>query len=163
MLSKDYSLELSNEQHLMMFDDINNYANLFYAQHWTVYISKLPQKFVTSDNPLVIVLPKSKGWYPPSFSERFHYFSLTPEICIEACYPKNNSGKKLKRKTLLQGKAEQVLELNTIIGSQAEQYIYAREKQDLEDILAEIKRQQEFFSTPEGKIVKEQLDAARNS
>jgi hypothetical protein len=162
MLSKDYSLEFSNEQHLMMFDDIHKFANLFYAQHWLVYISKLPQKFVTSDNPVVVVIPKSKSFYPPSFLERTHYFALTPEICIEANYPNDGAGKKLKRKILFRGSEKEVLNLNTIIGNQAHQYIYAKEKQDLEDILAEVKFQKELFATPEGKIIKQNLDAARN-
>jgi len=162
MLTKDYSLDFSNEQHLMMFDSIEKFANLFYHQRWLVYISKLPQKFVTSDNPLTVVIPKSKTIYPPSFMERTHYFALTPEICIEANYPNDELGKKLKRKTLLRGSEKEVLNLNTIMGNQAHQYIYAKEKQDLEDIMVEVKWQQEYFATPEGKIVKEKLDAERN-
>ncbi len=163
MVSKDYSLKFSNELHLMMFEEIKKFANLFCAQHWTVYISKLPQKFVTSDNPLAIVLPKSKGFYPPSFLERIHHFSLTPEICIKARYPNDDSGKKMKRKTLFRGSEKEVLELNMIIAGRAHQYVYARERQDLENILTEVKWQQELFVTPEGKSVKDKLDAERNS
>jgi len=163
MVSKNYSLDFSNELHLMMFDDINKYANLFFAQHWTVYISKLQQKFITSDNPLAIVFPKHKGFYPPSFLERIHHFSLTPEICIKARYSDKDSGKKLKRETLFRGSEKEVLELNMIIAGQAHKYVYAKGKQDLEDILTEVRWQQEYFATPEGKIVKEKLDAERNS
>jgi hypothetical protein len=163
MVSKNYSLDFSNELHLMMFDDIDKYANLFFAQHWTVYISKHQQKFITSDNPLAIVFPKHKGFYPPSFLERIHHFSLTPEICIKTRYSDKDSGKKLKRKTLFRGSEKEVLELNMIIAGQAHKYVYAKGKQDLEDILTEVRWQQEYFATPEGKIIKEKLDAERKS
>jgi hypothetical protein len=36
------------------------------------------------------------------------------------------------------------------------------EKQSLEELLAEVKWQHEFFATPKGKLVKEKLDASAN-
>ena len=162
MVGQDYALEFSNELHLRMFDDIKKYANLFYGQHWTVYISKLPQQFVTSDNPLATVFPKNKTIYGPTFMERVHHFSLTPEICIMARYPNGgpNSGlaKKVKRKTLLRGNEKDVLELNMTIAGRAHQYVYAKTKQALENVIAEVESQQEFFATPQGKLVKKKLD-----
>jgi hypothetical protein len=47
------------------------------------------------------------------------------------------------------------------MAGQATQYIYASNKQDLEDLIAEKKSQDDFFATPRGKIVKAQLDAER--
>jgi hypothetical protein len=46
---------------------------------------------------------------------------------------------------------------------QAHQYIYAKNKKDLEDLITEHKRQQKIFSTPEGKIIKAKLDAERRN
>jgi hypothetical protein len=53
------------------------------------------------------------------------------------------------------------IELNAAMASQAHQYIYAKNKQDLEDLINERKRQEEFFATPKGKIIKAKLDAER--
>ena len=163
MVTKNYSVELTNELHLRTFENMKGYANLFYHQNWTVYISTLSKKFVTTDNPLVIEFPKTKHKLPPTFLERIHYFALTPDICIVAREANNDLGKNLKRKTLFRGEEKQVLELNIKIASQAQQYTYARDTQDLGDILAEVKRQQEFFATPLGKTVKAKLDAERGT
>jgi Protein of unknown function (DUF4238) len=70
---------------------------------------------------------------------------------------------RFKRKTLLKRDEGEVLELNAVMANQAHQYIYAKNKQDLEDLLNERKRQEEFFATPKGKIVKAQLDAERQN
>ena len=150
--------------HLDNLENIKGFANLFYHQYWTVYISKVSSKFVTTDNPLAIRFPKAKGFYGRSFFERAHYFPLTPDIFILATEPDDapdKPGIRFKRKTLLKGSEGQVLELNAVMANQARQYIYAKSKLDLENLLIERKRQQELFATPEGKILKAQLDAER--
>jgi len=158
LTTKQYSLHFNNEQHLMMFEDINIYANLFWRQHWTLLISRVPQRFVTSDTPVVVRSPKRTGLYPPTFLERTHYLSLTPEICIKASHPKNDSGKKTQRRTLFRGREVEVLDVNAIIAGKALEYVYATERQSLEDILALMKSQEEFFATPEGQTVKKMLE-----
>lgn len=163
--SKEFEIQPNNWMHLQNLENINGFANLFYHQYWTVYISKASRKFVTTDNPLATRFPKSKGLLQgKSFLERAHYFPLTPDIFIlatESHDAPDNPGIRLKRKTLFGGGESEVLELNIIMARQAHQYLYAKNKKDLEDMIAEHKRQQEFFATPEGKIAKAQLDAER--
>ena len=111
-----------------------------------------------------VKFPKAKGLYGGTFLERAHYFPLTPDIFIVATESDDSANKpetRLKRKTLFKGSEAEVLELNIIMARQATQYIYARNKRDLEDLIAERERQEKYFSTPEGKIIKAQLDAER--
>jgi hypothetical protein len=44
------------------------------------------------------------------------------------------------------------------IASRAYHYAYATERESLDDILAEIKRQEEFFATPDGREVLKMLE-----
>lgn len=167
MTSGEVELKPTNAMHLQNLDNIKGFANLFYHQHWTVFISKVSSKFVTTDNPLAIRFPKAKGiLHGQTFLERAHYFPLTPDIFIlatESNDAPDKPGIRLKRKTLLTGGESEVLELNSVMASQSHQYIYATNKRDLEDLIAEHNRQKEFFATPEGKIMKAQLDARRKS
>jgi len=140
MIQGKYSLEFNNAQHMMMFENHEGFTNLFCGQDWTVYISKSEKRFVTSDNPVVVVVPERVGFYGPTFLERTHCFALTPEICIEARYPRKETGKKIKRKLLFKGDEMKVLPLNMILASQAHEYAYATDKQSLEDILEMAKR-----------------------
>lgn len=89
---------------------------------------------------------------------------MTPDIFILATESDDAPGKpgiRLKRKALLKGSEGNVLDLNAVMVNQAHQYIYATNKKDLEDLITVHNRQQEYFTTPEGKIVKAQLDAER--
>jgi len=149
-----YSVKFSNAQHIMMFEKVQNFANLFWGQDWTVYISKSDKKFIASDNPVAVISPKQTGFYGYSFLERTHHFSLTPEIFIVGRYPIKDSGKKLRRKTLFKADEGQVLDFNMIVSGQAYQYAYAQEKQNLEDILNQVKRQEDFFKTRQGKFLR---------
>jgi hypothetical protein len=164
MIKNEFEIEPTNAMHLKNLENINDFANLFYFQYWTVYISKVPNKFTTTDNPLAIKFPKAKDLYGRTFSERAHYFPLTPDIFVvatESDDAPDKPGIRLKRKTLLKGSEGKVLDLNAVMINQAHQYIYATNQKDLDDLITAHKRQQEFFATPEGKIVKTQLDAER--
>jgi hypothetical protein len=141
-----YSLEFTNAQHLQMFTEFQGFANLFFGQDWLVYISK-DEKFVTSDNPVVVHVPERKGFYGPTFLERTHYFALTPDICIVARYPTKDSGKKLRRKTLFVGAQAQVVELNLVLSHQAHEYAYARDRATLEHLLLAITRREDLLRT----------------
>ncbi len=167
MANNKIEIKPDNRYHLQNLENINDFANLFYFQHWTVFISKVSSKFVTTDNPLAIRFPKAKGLiHGRRFLERAHYFPLTPDIFIlatESHDAPDKPGIRLQRKTLLGGSDREVLEFNIIMARQAHQYLYAKDKKDLEDMIAEHKRQQEFFATPRGKIVKAQLDAERGN
>lgn len=135
MQEGEFSVKFNNCLHLGMFKEMTGYANLFNAQHWTVHISKASKKFITSDNPVAMHIPKRAGWYGPTFLERTHYFSLTPEICIQARYASNKCGKNLVRKTLFEKDRETILMLNMQIVQMAHQYAYATDRGSLEDIL----------------------------
>jgi len=135
MCDGDFSLKYNNECHTRMFSYISGYANLFSAQHWTVYISNTSKKFVTSDNPVATYIPEHEGWYPPTFLEREHYFSLSPDICIKSRYASHKTGKNLVRKTLCEKDNDLVLRLNFQISNKAHQYTYSKNRRCLEDIL----------------------------
>lgn len=164
MARNEFEIKPTNAMHLKNLENIKGFANLFYHQHWTVFISNVSNKFSTTDNPLAIKFPKAKGIHGRTFLERAHYFPLTPDIFILATESDDAPGKpgiRLKRKTLLKGSEGKVLDLNAVMVNQAHQYIYATNKKDLEDLITVHNRQQEYFTTPEGKIVKAQLDAER--
>jgi len=166
MVNKEFEIKPNNWHHLQNLENINNFAKFFYFQYWTVFISKVSAKFVTTDNPLAVKFPKSKGLYGKTFSERTHYFPLTPDIFIVATESHDSPDKpgiRLKRKTLFGGSERDILEFNIIMARQAQQYLYAQDKKDLETMIAEYKRQQEFFATPQGKTVKAQLDAEKQN
>jgi len=144
MVNKGFEIKPNNWHHLKNLENINDFANLFYFQYWTVFISKVSAKFVTSDNPVAVRFPKEKGIYGKTFSERSHYFSLTPDIFIvatESRDPPEKQGIRLKRKTLFGGSERDILEFNIILARQAQQYLYAQKKTDLEAMIAEHKRQ----------------------
>ncbi len=136
---KEYNLEFDNLQHMGMFESIPKFANLFWAQDWVVYISRAAAKFVTSDNPVGMHIPETNSVYGPTFLQRTHYFSLTPDICIQARYPDKRSEKKIRRKNLFRGDEFEVLSLNGMVASRAHHYVYANNRQDLQNILTAIK------------------------
>ena len=155
---ESYSLEFSNAQHMMMFDNFKGFANLFWGQDWTVYITKGKRKFITSDNPIVVMFPKRQGFYGPTFLERTHYFALTPEIMIMARYPLNDSGKKFHRKTLFDDSQSEVLRLNMIVSGQAYKQAYSNNRRDLEDVISTVGTLEQFLETPEGKKTYQELN-----
>jgi hypothetical protein len=141
----EYEIEFSNAHHMQMFSELQGFANLFYGQDWVVYITKGSEKFLTSDNPVAVEIPKRKGFYGPTFLERTHYFALAPDMCIVARYPRRDEGKKLKRKTLFAGEGFRVIELNSILASQAYENAFAQDRATLETLLTEIQRREEWL------------------
>jgi len=139
ILNGDLNVVVDNSQHMLMFKSISNFANLFYGQDWIVYISKADRTFVTTDNPVVVVIPKTKGFYGPTFFQRTHYFALTPNICIVAREPHSFDGKKFHRKTLFSKDSWQIIDLNFLLGGYANQYAYSCDKKNFEDIVDKIK------------------------
>src|SRR6267154_6015055 len=109
MREKQYDVSFNNVLHLMMLDDIPKYANLFEAQHWIVYVSRIPRKFITTDNPVAVAIPRRKSFFPPTFLERIHYFALTPDICVEACFANDGMSKKIRRRNLFAGSERRIL------------------------------------------------------
>jgi len=56
----EYRVKFNNAQHMTMFTEFQGFANLFFGQDWLVYISGNEEKFVTSDNPVVVRVPERK-------------------------------------------------------------------------------------------------------
>jgi hypothetical protein len=129
-------LIFNNWMHLQfMSDQIKPVARTFHAQHWNVGVSGDPSvTFVTSCDPVTTIVPPYKGFYPPTFQRRTHYFPLTPDICIEAVRP-FNLGKRLRRKTLFAAQREAVHRTNLMTASRARRYVYARDREPLEALL----------------------------
>jgi hypothetical protein len=140
MASGEYEIQFDNSQHLRFLDDLKGFANLFCGQYWRVYVNHTAETFVTTDNPVVVHSPERKGFFGPTFLERTHYFALSPDLCVEALYPDHDRGKKLRRKTLLAGQESQAVALNLKLASQAERYVYCRDRQPLETILGFLTR-----------------------
>lgn len=134
MINEEYDLEFSNQSHLEFMlnaEHMRGFTNLFYGQHWVVHISKCERQFVTSDNPVTTVAPRREEFYGPTFLERTHFFPLTPNVTIEAVYPRNEHGKKLIRKTHF-GRDEHVIDtINLHMAGQAE-YLYASRPDEIE-------------------------------
>lgn len=131
---EEYDVQFSNHAHLRFMLDAENmqgFTNLFNGQFWTIHISKCDRQFVTSDNPITVVLPERTDFYGPSFLERSHFFVLTPTIAIEATYPHNTSGKKIKRKTHFKGDEGSVDTINLHVAGHAE-YLYASRPDEIE-------------------------------
>ena len=66
MVNKEYEIKPDNTMHLKNLENIKGFANLFYHQYWTVYISKVSSKFATTDNPLAIKFPKAQRFSWPN-------------------------------------------------------------------------------------------------
>ncbi len=135
-----YSVEFSNSQHLRMFESFQGFANLFFGQDWIVNMSCSHKKFITSDNPIVVVMPERKDFWGPSFLERTHHFTLTPKIHIISRYPTKDSGKKLRRKTLFEKDNKEILRLNFLIANHAHKFAYANQQEDINDVVNVVKK-----------------------
>lgn len=134
VFNDEYDLEFSNKMHLGFMLDaehLRGFANLFFGQYWTVHVSKCERQFVTSDNPVVVVLPPRDHIYGPTFLERTHIFPLTPNLAIEATYPHTDSGKKLKRKTHFPGSEYEVDRINLLIAGRSN-FVYASRNDEIQ-------------------------------
>jgi hypothetical protein len=133
ILNDEYEFNFSNQSHLRFMLDNKNmegFSNLFFGQNWIIHISKCGRQFITSDNPITVILPKRMSFYGPTFLERTHIFPITPSIAIETFYPHNISGKKLKRKTHYVGAEEEIDRINLLIAGQAN-YLYSSRTEEI--------------------------------
>lgn len=134
MKTEDYRVNFSNAQHLEFMlntEHLRGFTNLFFGQYWTIYINKSQRQFVTSDNPITVIIPKRTSFYGATFLERTHLFPLTPTILIETTFPNNEGGKKIKRKMLYNNDENIVDNLNLQIASQSE-YVYSNRENEIE-------------------------------
>jgi hypothetical protein len=84
-----YKLEVDNTMHLQFMTpkQLEGFHNLLGAQQWTIIRAGGNHRFITSDNPVSVGLPKAVGIYGMSFLERTHCIALTPELLIETSEP----------------------------------------------------------------------------
>lgn len=136
----EYRVEMGNAAHLHLIGEMEGFRNLLFGKEWQVYISKSSKKFITSDNPVIELFPEWTGkfFYGPTFLQRTHQFSMTPDILIVATDPRNPPEiGKVKRKTLFDNKEhnEKILELNFQHPRNAIAYAYASSSDLLQDIV----------------------------
>ncbi|MGI5870293.1 MAG: DUF4238 domain-containing protein [Kiritimatiellia bacterium] len=136
----EYRVEMGNAAHLHLIGEMEGFRNLLFGKEWQVYISKSSKKFITSDNPVIELFPEWTGkfFYGPTFLQRTHQFSMTPDILIVATDPRNPPEiVKVKRKTLFDNKEhnEKILELNFQHPRNAIAYAYASSSDLLQDIV----------------------------
>ncbi len=136
----EYRVEMGNAAHLNLIGEMEGFRNLLFGKEWLVYISKSNKKFITSDNPVIELFPEWTGKfvYGPSFLQRTHQFSMTPDILIIATNPRNPPAiGAVKRKTLFDNMEHnaKILELNFQHPRNATAYAYARDKNSLQDVI----------------------------
>lgn len=136
----EYRVEMGNAAHLNLIGKMEGFRNFLFAKEWLVYISKSNKKFIISDNPVAELFPEWTGKlsYGPSFLQRTHQFSMTPDILIIATDPRNPPAiGEIKRKTLFDNIEHnaKILELNFQHLRNATAYAYARDKNSLQDII----------------------------
>ncbi|MEK7095050.1 MAG: DUF4238 domain-containing protein [Patescibacteria group bacterium] len=140
---KKFKMNISNHLHMRMFESIDNFANLFAAKDWTIYITKTKTGFVTTDNPVAEILPPITGFYGPGFFSRDHYFSFSPEIFIHCKASLNRGEKSIRRKTLFEKDSQKIFELNILLSCRAMKFIYGSESilKTILDVVEFTKRQ----------------------
>lgn len=137
---EEYRVEMGNTTHLHLIGEMEGFRNLLFGKEWQVYISKSSKKFITSDNPVIELFPDwtGKSFYGPTFLQRTHQFTMTPDILIVATNPRNPPAiGKVKRKTLFDNKIhnDKILELNFQHPQNAIAYAYANNPDSLQDII----------------------------
>ena len=124
------SIKVNNKPHLELFEDIPIFANFFQAQNWKIYISRSGAKFITSDQPVVLVNPKN---WPPAFGvpllAKSCFFALTPEILITTNYSLSEENGKTETEVI--ASEDQILQFNRIIASGSKKCIFSVRKEEL--------------------------------
>jgi hypothetical protein len=137
---KEYSIDFGNEQHLRFMIEClglgrEGFTNLFHYQKWRIYIAHGKESFVTSDSPVVEWSPPNRGFFGTAFPDREHYLALTPEILLCLSTPMGST--KAKRNNLYDNDIdnEKVIIYNLLIASHSYNFVYSRDRGQLETIL----------------------------
>ena len=134
----NYRLEFDNSMHLKFIGptQLEGFHNMLLAQQWTVVRVKRDHRFITSDNPVAVALPKAQGMFGRSFMERTHCLPLTPELLIETSEPNPwpepdqiNPEKMASYRTVVDD--SEVLAYNVLNVRRAHRFVYARARRDL--------------------------------
>jgi hypothetical protein len=109
-------LDRNNMNHIdVIFRQMGTYTNIFFNKNWKVYISSLPDSFITTDNPVIDKHNPNTHVLSNSAPLRKQYFIVSPEIVIETKL-KEVQNKRVKRKRI---SAQDVEILNAKIADQA--------------------------------------------
>jgi DNA-directed RNA polymerase subunit F len=138
-----YNLTFDNTQHLLFMTPkrLEGFHNLLGAQQWTIVKAGGTRRFVTSDNPVAVGLPKASGIYGLSFLERTHCLALTPELLIEASEPDPYPDPPIRpADTACYRTADdtEVLMYNILQVRRAGRFLYSQSPNELRAILREI-------------------------
>lgn len=132
--SKEYDISLDNTGHLQLIADCEDFYRWLIAKNWRFYIAKGAKRFITSDTPVVDIFKgetMAERMYKNHIMQRQQFLALTPEILIELTDPR--FGKKVKRKVISDDEVEKY---NLIRVQQSGDYAYAKDRNDLEDMVA---------------------------
>jgi hypothetical protein len=139
-----YRLEFDNTIHLRFItpEQLVGFHNLLLAQQWTIIRTDGPMKFVTSDNPMAVGLPKAHGIYGLSFMERTHCLPLTPQLLIETSepdpYPEADAVDPAKTARYRTADDTEVNAYNLLNVRRARAFVYSQSAGELRTLLTEI-------------------------
>ncbi len=138
-----YDLDFDNTTHLKFItpDALRGFHNLLLGQQWTVIGVEASRRFVTSDNPVAVGLPRAQGIYGLSFLERTHCLPLTPDLLIETAEPEQYAEleqiEPAKTARYRTANDTEVVMYNILQLRRARQFGYSRARNDLDAVLAE--------------------------
>ena len=138
------NLKFNNLLHLEMMNELRGFSNMLFGQEWLVYKNKSNYPFVTSDNPLSPEKLERKNFSTGAFMDYTYHFALSPKIHIVSKMPRFVEGKKIHRKTLTDTEKDLILRLNLYVADTCQQFVYASERNSLEDISDIITRYKEM-------------------
>ena len=130
--------ETNNASHLNFIDEdkVNWFYNLLLAKKWRIILSEGPYHFITSDNPVAEISPRTE-LIPVTFMDRRHLLALTPDILIETCRPDsmNPEQQPVDRVSYHTANEKGVLMFNNVLVNSAHEYAYASQRDELEQLL----------------------------
>lgn len=137
-----YNLQFNNSLHLLMFENIPGFHNLFFHKKWHILKAPEPFQFITSDDPVVEWMPKRKTFYGHTFLERSHYLALAPDLMLELLYPnvepeENNPEKLAEYKILTE---DEVKMYNILIAEFSGKFAYSQHRESLEHLLVQLEK-----------------------
>ena len=137
ILSGQYNIRIPNNALPLSFvKEIPIFSCLLLAKKWRIVLSEEPYRFITSDNPVAGVPPRT-GLIPVTFMDRRYLLALTPNILIETGRPDsmNPEQQPVDRVSYHTANEKAVLMFNKVLANSAHEYAYASQRDELEQLL----------------------------
>ena len=117
-------------------EKVNGFCGLLLAKKWRIFLSEGPYHFITSDNPVAEIPPRT-GLIPVTFMDRRHLLALTPNILIETCRPDsmNPEQQPVDRVSYHTANEKEILMFNKEVLVNAHEYVYAYQRDEFEQFL----------------------------